>query len=93
MPTVKRERIANAERMAAEKARKVARLDEYGLCTDDTIRWHDFDGESYQIGRPAYVNNDGSLAVYTTGWRAVDPKKAEKRGTGPRGGTTWSPVV
>lgn len=93
MPTVKRNQLANAERVTAKNAERVARLDEYGLCPEDTIRWHDADGENYEYAKPRYVNNDGSIAVYTTSWRAVTPEKAEKRGTGPRGGTTWEPVV
>lgn len=70
-------------------------LDTYGLTPDDVIRFPKAPGSTAKTtAKPLSVGADGSVTCSAGGrLRAIAAEKIEVKGRGPRGGTTWTPLI
>ena len=76
----------------AENGSALARL---GLCPGDRVRFRRRERGQWQEGVVSGMHRDGSVALHDEDGRAraLLPERLELRTTGPRGATTWEPLL
>jgi hypothetical protein len=66
-----------------------------GLRAGDRVRFRRKDGGRWQAATVVGVERDGSIGVRDGkgAWRALAAERLEVRTSGPRGATTWEPLL
>jgi hypothetical protein len=82
-------------RPALSDAATPSTLTELGLRVGDAVRFRRHDGERWREATVVNREKDGSVGVRDDkgAARAIPVGRLEVRGTGPRGGTVWTPVA